>query len=52
MRCYTTQHTFDCGIDLHVDWTYCGVIDADGEVRVHTNIRTNSKVFLQALQPL
>jgi hypothetical protein len=30
---------------------YCCSIDADGEVRVHKNIRTNPKAFLQALQP-
>jgi hypothetical protein len=30
---------------------YCGVLDADGEVCVHTNIRTNSQAFLQVLQP-
>jgi hypothetical protein len=52
MRFYMTQHKFYCGIDLHVDWMYFCVIDADGEVRVHKNIRTNPKAFLQALQPL
>ena len=51
MRLYTTQHQFYCGIDLHVDWMYCCVIDADGAVRVHKNIRTNPRAFLQALQP-
>jgi hypothetical protein len=28
---------------------YVCVIDADGEVRVHKNIRTDPKVFLQVL---
>jgi transposase len=51
MRFYTIQHTFYCGIDLHVDWMYVCVIDAEGEVRVHKNIRTDPKAFLQALQP-
>ena len=51
MRFYTTQHKFYCGIDLHVDWMYLCVIDADGEVRVHKTIRTNPKAFLQALPP-
>ena len=27
------------------------VIDADGEVRVHTNIRTNSQALLHTLNP-
>jgi hypothetical protein len=30
---------------------YCCVIDADGEVRVHNNLRTSPKACLQALQP-
>jgi hypothetical protein len=46
-----TQHKFDCGIDLHVAWMYCCGIDADGEVRMHQNIRTSPKAFLQALPP-
>ncbi len=51
MRFYTTQHTCDCGIDLHVDWMdLCG-IDADGEVRVHKHLRTDPNPFLQALRP-
>ncbi len=51
MRFYTTQHKFYCGIDLHVDWMYLCVIDADGTVRVHQNIRTDPNTFLQALRP-
>jgi hypothetical protein len=41
MRFYTIQHTFDCGIDLPVDWMYRCVLDANGEVRVHQNSRTD-----------
>jgi len=51
MRCYPTQHKVSCGIDLHVDWMDCCVIDADGEVRLHKHIRTNPQAFLPALQP-
>jgi hypothetical protein len=51
MRVYTIQHTFSCGIDLHVDGMYLCVIDANGEVRVHQNIRTDPTAFLQALPP-
>ena len=51
MRCYPIQHTFYCGIDLHVDWMYLCVIDADGEVRGHNNMRPDPKAFLQALPP-
>jgi transposase len=51
MRFYTIQHKYYCGIDLHVDWMYLCVIDADGEVRVHKNIHTDPNTFLQALRP-
>jgi hypothetical protein len=50
-RFYTIQHTFDCGIDRHVDWMYVCVIDADGEVRVHKNLRTDPKAFRLAVKP-
>jgi hypothetical protein len=51
MRFYTIQHQFYCGIDLHVDGMYLCVLDADGEVRVHQNLRTDPHTFLQALRP-
>jgi transposase len=51
MRFYTIQHKFYCGIDLHGDWMSLCVIDAEGEGRVHKNIRTDPTAFLQALQP-
>jgi transposase len=51
MRFYTIQHTFYCGIDLHVDWMDLCVIDADGEVRLHRHIRTDPKAFLLAVKP-
>jgi hypothetical protein len=51
MRFYTIQHQFYCGIDLHVDWMYVCVLNAEGEVCMHKNIRTHSKAVLQVLQP-
>jgi hypothetical protein len=51
MRFYTIQHTFSCGIDLHVDWLYVCGLKAEGEVCMHHNIRTNSTAFLQVLPP-
>jgi hypothetical protein len=52
MRFYTIQHQFSCGIDLHVDWMYLGGIDADGEVHMPPNLRTDPHTFLQALRPV
>jgi hypothetical protein len=51
MRFDTIQHQFYGGIDLHVDWMSIGVLAAEGEVRVHNNIRPAPNAFLQALQP-
>jgi hypothetical protein len=51
MRFYTIQHKFSCGIDLHVDWMDVCVLNAEGEVCMHKNIRTDPKAFLQVLQP-
>jgi hypothetical protein len=51
MRFYTIPHTFDCGIGLPVDGMYLCVMDANGEGRVHTNIRTDPQAFLLAVQP-
>jgi hypothetical protein len=50
MRFYTIQHQFSCGIDLYVDWMSLGGIDADGEVHVPPNLRTDPHTFLQALR--
>jgi len=51
MRFYTIQHPFDGGIDLPVDWRYLCVMDANGEVRGHQNIRTDPQAFLPAVKP-
>src|ERR671924_707795 len=51
MRFYTIQHTFYGGIDLHVDWLDLCVLDAEGEIRVHNNLRPDPNAFLQARPP-
>ncbi|RNC64437.1 MAG: IS110 family transposase [Desulfuromonadales bacterium] len=51
MKFYTIQHQFYCGIDLHTDWMYLCVIDAEGVVRLHKNIRTEPEAFLRAVKP-
>ena len=52
MRCPTMQPTVSCGLDLHVDWMDLGVIGADGEVRLHRNIRPDPNAFLPAVKPV
>jgi hypothetical protein len=51
MRCSRMHHKCYGGIDLPVDWMYVGVIAAEGEVRVHQNMRPDPQAFLQARQP-
>ena len=51
MRFYQTQHQFYCGIDLHTTNMYLCVIDAEGAVKLHRNIKTKPDVFLKAIQP-
>src|SRR5262249_37282833 len=51
MRCYTTQHPFYCGIDLHARSMYVCILDQSGEVLVHRNMKTTPETFLQAIAP-
>ena len=41
MRCYTTQHPFDCGIDLHARTMDVCLLDQGGEVLVHRPMPTD-----------
>ena len=51
MRFYTKQHKFYCGIDLHAKSMYACVINQEGEIVVHRDIRTNPEVFLKTIAP-
>ena len=51
MRFYTKQHNFYCGIDLHTSKMYLCILNQEGEVVHHQNIKTNPDAFLQAIQP-
>jgi len=51
MRLYTKQHKFYCGVDLHTRWMYVCVLDQEGTVLVHKNIRANPEIFLRVVAP-
>jgi transposase len=51
MRFYTTQHKFYCGIDLHARTMYLCVLNQDGEILLHRNMRAGPEPFLQAIAP-
>jgi hypothetical protein len=49
MRFYNRQHTYDCGIDLHVKTMY--VLDGAGQVLVHRNMPSTPAAFLEVVAP-
>ena len=51
MRFYTTQHPFYCGIDLHARTMYVCILDQNGEILVHRNMKTDPEAFLKAIAP-
>lgn len=40
MRFYTKQHKFSCGIDLHARTMYLCILDQEGKILLHRDIKT------------
>jgi transposase len=51
MRFYTQKHSYYCGIDLHARSMYLCILDGDGEVVLHGNLRAEPEPFLKAIAP-
>ena len=51
MRFYTTTHKHSCGIDLHAKKMYVCILDREGKVLLHRNLRTDPELFLRAIAP-
>jgi hypothetical protein len=51
MRFYTKQHPFYCGIDLHARSMYVCIVNQDGEVLLHRNMKAAPDPFLKAIAP-
>jgi hypothetical protein len=51
MRFYTQQHQFYCGIDLHARTMYVCILNRDGEILVHQNMKAGPAPFLRAIAP-
>jgi len=51
MRFYTKQHKFYCGIDLHTNKMYLCILNREGDIVLHRNIRTRPDTFLRAVNP-
>ena len=51
MRFYNGTHRFWCGIDLHAKTMYVCILDAEGQVLVHKNLRSSPEEFLETVAP-
>src|SRR5438093_2340583 len=51
MRFYTKQHRYYCGIDLHARTMYLCVLNQQGEILLHRNMKASPEAFLQAIAP-
>jgi len=52
MKYYTSTTEFNCGIDLHARQMYVCLMDRQGKIRVHTNIKNNDfDYFLKLVAP-
>ena len=51
MKFYTKTHQHYCGIDLHTKNLYVCIIDHDGEILVHKNIRANPDALMRLIKP-
>jgi hypothetical protein len=51
MRFYTTQHQAYCGIDLHARSMYVCILNQDGEILLHRNMKASPEPFLKAIAP-
>jgi len=51
MRFYNRQHTYYCGIDLHVKTMYICILDAAGQVLVHRNVPSTPEALRETVAP-
>lgn len=52
MKYYTSTTEFNCGIDLHARQMYVCLMDRQGKILVHTNVRNNDfAFFLKLVEP-
>jgi Transposase len=50
-RFYTNQHQFYAGIDLHARSRYVCILDQDGEIMLHRNMKASPEMLLKAIAP-
>jgi len=51
MQFYTKTHNHYCGIDLHAKTMYLCILDREGQILLHQNMKSRPEDFLAAAQP-
>src|SRR5690606_30580610 len=51
MRFYTQAHKHFCGIDLHARSMYLCILDGEGNILLHRNMKAEPTAFLKAVAP-
>ena len=51
MQFYNGQHRYYCGIDLHARQMYVCIVNREGAILVHRNIKTDPTGFLEVIAP-
>jgi transposase len=51
MRFYTQQHAHYCGIDLHARTMYMCILNQEGAILLHRNMKADPKSFRDAVAP-
>ena len=51
MKFYTKTHRYYCGIDLHTKNLYVCILDSEGEICVHKNIKADPQALLKLIAP-
>ncbi len=51
MRFYTKTHTHYCGIDLHAKTMYLCILDREGQILLHKNLKSRPEAFLATVAP-
>jgi len=49
MSYYTKKHKHYCGIDLHAKTMYLCIMNADGDILFHKNMKTDLPIFLRSI---
>ena len=51
MKFYTQTHKYYCGIDLHARCLYVCILDQQGTVLVHQNIKADPDALIKLVSP-